>query len=105
MALRPTRLAQANGQADASAILVGHSKLTIQFGKIIITLTGLNNLPITDQTDLLHTQIAKDGFQGLLGIKAIASSVIRHEGSPQHQRFIVMLGNVPLGDTVTNSCE
>src|SRR3989338_165522 len=105
MALRPARLAQANGQADASAILVGHSKLPIKFGKIIISLFRLDNLPITDQTDLLHTQIAKDGFQGLLGIKAIASSVIRHEGSPQHQWLIIMLSNVPLSNAVTKGGE
>src|SRR3990167_1292667 len=100
MALRPTRLAQANGQTDAGAVLVGHSKLPIQFGKIIITLTGLNTFPIADQTNLPDAQIAKDGFQSLFRIKAVASGIIRYEGSPQHQRLIVMLGNVPLGDTV-----
>src|SRR3989344_642185 len=98
MALRPTRLAQANGQTDACSILVGHSKLPIQFGKIIITFFGLNTLPITDQTDLLHTQITKDGFQGLLGIKIITSSIIWHKGSTQYQRLLIMLSDIPLGD-------
>src|SRR3989338_9180309 len=105
MALRPTRLAQANGQTDACSILVGHSKLPIQFGKIIISLFGFDTFPITDQTDLLHTQITKNGFQGLLRIKTIASGIIWHKGGAQYQLFIIMLGNVPLSYTVTNSCE